>query len=151
MPITYQQEPLFKVEPDITELAYLDWEEMYHDKGSYPFDPDWDLYYLLEESGSLLIFTARDSGKLIGYFSVMIGPSLHSKGKLVVSNDIIYLHKDYRKGLTGVKLFKFTEACLAESGYKQLQVTTSEKNNIDSLLKRLDYEKIETKFEKRLG
>ena len=151
MPITYQQEPLFKVVPDVMDLAYLDWEEMYHDKGSYPFDPDWDLYYLLEESGSLLLFTARDSGKLIGYFSVIIGPSLHSKGKLVVSNDIIYLHKDYRKGLIGVKLFKFSEACLAESGYNQLQVITSERNNIDSLLKRLDYTKIETKFEKKLG
>ena len=151
MPITYQQEPLFKVVPDVMDLAYLDWEEMYHDKGSYPFDPDWDLYYLLEESGSLLLFTARDSGKLIGYFSVIIGPSLHSKGKLVVSNDIIYLHKNYRKGLIGVKLFKFSEACLAESGYNQLQVITSERNNIDSLLKRLGYEKIETKFEKRLG
>ena len=97
------------------------------------------------------MFTARDSGKLIGYFSVVIGPNLHSKGKLVVSNDIIYLHKDYRKGLIGVKLFKFCEACLAESGYNQLQVIASEKNSIDSLLKRLDYEKIETKFEKRLG
>ena len=151
MPITYQQEPLFKVVPDVIELAYLDWEEMYHDKESYPFDPDWDLYYLLEDSGALLVFTARDSGKLIGYFSVVIGPNLHSKGKFVVSNDIIYLHKDYRKGLIGVKLFKFSEACLAESGYNQLQVNTSERNNIDNLLKRLDYTKIETKFEKRLG
>ena len=151
MPITYQQEPLFKVEPDIMALAYLDWEEMYHDKEAYPFDPDWDLYYLLEESGSLFVYTARDSGKLVGYFSVVVGPNLHSKGKVVVSNDIIYLHKDYRKGLIGVKLFKFCEACLREDGYTQLQVITSEKNNIDSLLKRLDYHKIETKFEKRLG
>jgi len=151
MPITYQQEPLFKVVPDVIDLAYLDWEEMYHDKEAYPFDPDWDLYYLLEDNGNLLVFTARDSGKLIGYFSVIIGPSLHSKGKFVVSNDIIYLHRDYRKGLIGVKLFKFSEDCLLESGYNQLQVITSEKNNIDSLLKRLDYKKIETKFEKKLG
>ena len=149
--ITYQQEALVSVVRDVTELARLDWEEINHDNEAYPFDPDWDLYEILEDSGALSIFTARDDGKLVGYFSVVKSPSLHSKGKFISCNDVIYLHKDYRKGFVGVRLFKFVEDCLKEDGCTNLQVIFTEQYDITSLLTRLGYSHIESKFEKRLG
>lgn len=150
MPTTYQQESLVTVIKDVVELARLDWEEINHDKETHPFDPDWDLYELLEDSGSLLIFTVRDSGKLVGYFSVVKSPSLHSKGNFIFSNDVIYLHKDYRKGRVGIDFFKFVEKCLREDGCRSLQILFTEKFNISPLLVRLGYRPIENKFEKRL-
>lgn len=150
MPITYQQESLVTVRKDVVDLAKADWEEINHDDDAYPFDPDWDLYSLLEDNGSLMIFTARLGDDLVGYFSVVKSPSLHSKGKFVLCNDVIYLHKGHRKGRTGVGLFKFVEDCLKKDGYSNLQILYSQKYDISPLLSRLGYRHIESKHEKRL-
>lgn len=148
--ITYQQEFLYKVVDDVKPLLEQDWQEIEHNKDLLPLDPDWDAYETLEQQGMLQIYTVRDSGKLVGYFPVVIFPSLHSKGRMLVANDVIYLHKDYRKGSVGTRLFKFVEKCLKEDGYKVLYVTTTEQYPIDPLMKRLGYNKTETKFEKVL-
>lgn len=150
MPIVYKQESLVTVRKDVVDLARADWEEINHDDDAYPFDPDWDLYSLLEDNGSLLIFTARLDDVLVGYFSVVKSPSLHSKGKFVLCNDVIYLHKDHRKGRTGIGLFKFVEDCLKGDGYSNLQILYSQKYDISPLLSRLGYRHIESKHEKRL-
>ena len=98
----------------------------------------------------LRIFTVRDDTILVGYFVVLLIPSLHNKGLVQGIVDIIYLDKEYRKGFTGYKLFKFSEKCLKEDNIKVMHVTTTEVNPIDPILKRLGYSKIETKFEKVL-
>lgn len=151
MPVTYQQEPLFKVKDEVSELLVLDWKEVGRLHNNFPLDPDWDLYQILEDNDALKIFTVRSEGNLVGYFSVIISPSLHSKGKFVVMNDVIFLHPDYRKGFLGIKLFKFVEDCLRQDGFDQLQVVYTEKNDLSDLLLRQGYDKVETKFEKRLN
>ena len=149
--ITYQQESVVTVINDVTDLARFDWDEISHDKDAYPFDPNWDLYKSLEDNNALFIFTARDKGKLVGYFSVVKTPSLHSRGKFIFCNDVIYLHREHRRGFVGVKLFRFVESCLRDDGCTNLQVVFTDKYDITPLLLRLDYSHIETKFEKRLG
>lgn len=148
--ITYQQEPLCKVLVEIKDLIALDHVEVGAVNEEYTLEIDSTIYQILEDKDRLKVFTARFQGKLVGYFSVVIAPDLHYKGKLVAINDVIFLHPDYRKGTAGVKLFKFVEKCLKEDGFKQLQVTYTERFDISSLLLRLGYSKIETKFEKRL-
>ena len=149
--ITYQQEPLCKFIPDVNSLVALDWEEVGRPEIGYHLEPDWDLYRLLEDSGNLKVFTVRSEENLIGYFTVVVSPSLHSKGNFVVPNDAIFLHPNYRSGNTGVKLFKFVEDCIKEDGFNQLQITYTDKCDISSFLTRLGYFKVETKFEKRLN
>ena len=151
MSVTYQQEPLYKVMGEVTELLALDWEEVGRSEDIYPLDLDWKLYQLLEDNNSLKIFTARFEGKLVGYFTVVVSPSLHSKGKFVAANDAIFLHPNYRKGLFGTKLFKFAERCIKEDGFQDLQVIYTERFDISPLLARLGYVKVETKYEKRLN
>jgi GNAT superfamily N-acetyltransferase len=136
---------------EIESLSILEWEEVQHDVGDIKFEPDWDLYFLLEERGYLMVFTVRDNKKLVGYFVVTINPNMHSKGNFIVSNDLIFLHPDYRKGFIGLKLFKFVEKCLVESGFTDLYVSTTERNVIDPLMFRMGYSKIETKFVKKIG
>lgn len=148
--ITYQQESLFKVITEVSYLLHLDWQEVGRLKDQYPLEPNWELYQILEDSGNLRIFTARDSGTLVGYFTVISSPSLHSKGKMVASNDVIFLHPNYRKGFVGIKLFKFAEKCVKEDGFQQLQISYTDQFDISSMLAALGYAKVETKFEKRL-
>jgi GNAT superfamily N-acetyltransferase len=148
--ITYQQEFLTQVKPDIEPLLRQDWEEIEHNKELYKLNPDWDIYQTLEDNNSLRIFTCRYNNKLIGYFVVILTPNIHSKGNLIAVADVIFLDKEYRSGLIGYKLFKFSEACIKEDGIKTLHVTTTEENPIDSLMMKLGYLKVETKFEKVL-
>jgi len=148
--ITYQQEFLASVRDEVWPLLQKDWEEIEHNKEMLPLDPNWDLYELLEEQGNFYIFTARDHGQLIGYFTVIVFPSMHSQKAMLASNDVIYLDKQYRRGSVGLRMFKFAEKCLKEDGHKVLYVTVTERHPIDPLLERLGYQKIETRFEKVL-
>jgi len=148
--ITYQQEFLAQVKPDIEPLLRQDWEEIEHNKELHKFDPAWELYEALEEINSLSIFTVRSDSNLIGYFVVITMPSLHCRGLTQALCDIIYLDKDYRKGLIGYKLFKFAEDCVREDGADVLYVATTKVNPIDNLMVKLGYNKIETRFEKVL-
>ena len=148
--IKYQQEFIDSVKSDILPLLHLDWLEIEHQKDIREFDPDWETYEALEQAGILKVFTVRSEGKLVGYYSCVVSPSLHSRGLLQAAVDAIYLHPDYRKGLTGYKLIKFAEKCLKEDNVKIILLGTTEVNPIDPLLLKLGYSKTEAKFEKVL-
>jgi GNAT superfamily N-acetyltransferase len=151
MPITYQQESLVTVKNELENLLQLEWEEVQHDVGADKPDPDWDTYFLLEDLGKLMIFTARSGGKIVGYFSATINPDLHCKGKMLVCNDAIFVHPDYRKSGVGIRLFKFAEKCLSEDGFDRLYVNTTERNNIDGLMSHMGYIKTESRHFKWIG
>lgn len=147
---TYQQEFLISVRDEMLPLIEEDWREIEHNKDFLPLAPDWDAYYALEEQGLFQLFTARLDGELIGYFTVVKFPSLHSKGKILAANDVIYLCKEHRRGRIGRDLFKFVEGCLKQDGHEVLYVTTSEAHPLDDFMSHLGYKKIESKFEKVL-
>ena len=149
--VQYKQEFLNSVKNDIHSLLELDWKEIEHNKTNFPLDPDWDMYHKLEELNILRIFTCRDGDRLVGYFVPHIIPNIHSRGNIIAVAEIIYVLEEYRSGMTGYKLFKFAEKCIKEDGVKILHVTTTEKNPIDPMMKRLGYSKVETKFEKVLS
>jgi len=148
--IKYQQEFLSHIKSEILPLIHLDWIEIEHRKDIREFDLDWDAYEALEQAGILKVFTVRSDEELVGYYSYVVSPSLHSRGLLQATVDAIYLHPMHRKGLTGYKLIKFAEKCLKEDGVKIILLGTTEVNPIDPLLLKLGYSKTEVKFEKVL-
>ena len=106
--ITYQEEKYFDIKEEIKPLLKLQWEEIgIFDKEQVSLNPNWDWYQILADKKNLHIITVRDEQKLIGYYISIITPHIHYKNTLIAENDILYLYKDYRKGLTGYKLIKF--------------------------------------------
>ena len=150
MPITYQQESLVTCKSDVRVLLEKHWEEIALNKEVIKLNPDWEAYHDLEDTGVLKIFTARDDGKLIGYFVVLCRKHLHYVDHTFAFNDILYLSQEYRKGLTGPKLMKFAEKCLTEDGVSVLVVNTKLHRPFDSLLKWLGYKHIENIYSKLL-
>lgn len=150
MPITYQQESLASYRQDAEVLLQLHWEEIAINKHAIKLNPDWDAYYELEDLGQLKIFTARSDGKLVGYFIVICRNHLHYKDDVFAFNDVLYLHKDYRKGFTGAKLMKFAEKCLKEDGVSVLVVNTKRHKPFDTLLCWLGYKHAENVYTKLL-
>ncbi len=151
MLIEFKQEFLSQVEEECQELIRLHWEEIALNKGKIKLNPDWESYYEAEKQNKFKVFTARSSGTLIGYFAVFIGSNPHYKDHLFAANDVIYLHKDFRKGMTGVKLIKFAEACLKQDGVSVLSINTKTHQPFDLILSRLGFNLIERVYSKYLG
>ena len=146
----YRQEFLASVYLEIQELLKLHWEEVALNKNFIHLNPDWDQYKEAERAGQLQIFTARDDEKLVGYFVTTTSRSLHYKDHIFATNDVIYLHPDYRKGLAGWHLLKTAEKYLKQDGVSLLFVNTKIHKPFDVLLTRLGYNHIENVFSKRL-
>ena len=149
--IKYQQEFLITCADEAKELIQLHWEEIALNKVSIKLNPDWKAYEFLEKEGKLKVFTARDDGNLVGYFVVLVGTNLHYKDHVFAENDVLYLHQDYRKGYTGIKLIKFAEKCLKDDGVSIIKVNTKVHKPFDIIMDRLDYNLIERVYTKYLG
>ena len=141
--IKYQQEFLSQVQSDIEPLIRLHWEEIALNQDNIKLNPDWESYANLESEGKLKIFTARDGDNLVGYFVTVLGRNIHYKDHVFASNDVIYLHKDYRKGFAGIRLIKFAKKCLSEDGISVLTINTKVHQPFDKVLERLGFNLIE--------
>jgi len=148
--VNYQQEFLDNVKDESLALIQDHFNEVYPAREIYDLDMDWDTYRSLEDMGLLKIFTARDDGILVGYLWVIVSLNIHSKGSFVAADDGLFVAKSHRRGSVAIKLIKFVEQCLKADGFKTFHMTGTEENPIDSLMKRMDYTKIETKFKKVL-
>lgn len=106
--ITFQKEegrPFFEEAQDLFKKHY---EEIAERTDVIKFDPNVERYGQLNDLGLIEVHTARNDGKLVGYSVWMIFPHLHYKSSLTASSDILYIHPDYRKGLTGVSFLRWT-------------------------------------------
>jgi len=149
--LKYQQEFLSQVKDECKYLIQLHWDEIALHKDVIRLNPDWEAYQNLEDNHKLRVFTARDEGKLVGYFVVLVGTNLHYKDHLFANNDIIYLHGDYRKGFAGVRLIKFAEKCLKDDGVSVLTINTKVHQPFYKLLDRLEFNEVERVYSKYLG
>jgi len=149
--IDYQQEFLNQVRSDAEPLIKLHWDEIALNQDKIKLNPDWEAYQKLEDDNRLKIFTARSGKQLVGYFVVILGANIHYKDHIFASNDIIYLHKDYRKGFVGIRLIKFAEKCLKDDGVSVLLINTKIHRPFDKLLERLKFKPIERVYSKFIG
>lgn len=138
------------IQEEIEPLLDDHWEEIALNKDTIKLNPDWKKYALLDAHNMLRVFTARDDGKLIGYFVVIVETALHYSDHVFAHNDIIFLAKEYRRGMTGVKLIKYAEKCLAQEGVKQLFINTKRHQPFDPILERLKFNEVEKVYAKVL-
>lgn len=149
--VEYRQEFLDQVRDDIKLLIALHWQEIALNQDKIKLNPDWSAYQELEKLNKLKIFTARDGDRLVGYFVVICGTNIHYKDHLFANNDIIYLHKDYRKGFAGIRMINFAEKCLQKDGVSVLTINTKAHQPFDKVLERLKFNMIERVYSKYLG
>jgi len=136
-------ESLAKVRREIEPLLEEHWKEIALNKEKIKLNPDWRAYADLDSIHALRIYTARKDGKLMGYFVVIVSKSLHYRDHLFANNDIIFLTKPARKGLTGVKLIKFALDSLEAEGVTKVHINTKAHQPFDAILERLGFEEIE--------
>lgn len=143
-------ENIANVRREIEPLLEQHYKEIALNKDIIKLNPDWRAYAQLDAINGLRIYTARKDGKLMGYFVVVVSRSLHYKDHLFANNDVIFLTKTARKGLTGLKLVKYAMESLKAEGVTKLHVNTKMHQPFDPIMERLGFEEIETVFSKVL-
>lgn len=151
MSVQFAIETLDQAFDDAMWLFDLHWQEIALDKAKVPLNPDVDTFRALEDAGLLLIVTARDGEKMVGYHVSIVRPHLHYKQSLTAYADMYFIHPDYRQGMTGVRLFKYLEGVLRERGVERIYQGTKIHKDMGRLFERLGYKETERLYVKWIG
>jgi hypothetical protein len=115
-----------------------------------PFNPKRSRYESLEAIGMFRLLTARDAGKLVGYFGLYFTESMHSQLPIVVE-DTFFLHPDYRKGRNAIRFIRYVEGKAEQWGAREILFSCEADNlTANSLLAYLDYQPVIMQYSKRL-
>lgn len=137
---------------EIYPLAQAHWVGTKTYRRHEPFNPDKARYIAYNEMGFLHLITARDEGKLVGYFGVYITESMHSQIKMA-TEDTFYIHPDYRYGRLALRFLKYIESYLTQIGVKDILFSCEieNKTGIKKLLRYLGYQPVILQYNKHLG
>lgn len=149
--IKYAVEHYYDVIEEIKPILLEHWREVAWHKDKIPYAPDWEKYEAMADAGILHIVTARDDGKLIGYYVSMIMPGLHYKHTTFGTNDVLFVDPEYRGGRTAYGMFKFAFKALKEAGCDIVFLHMKTDQPFERLCEALGMEKQEYLFSKYLG
>ncbi|MFM0566969.1 hypothetical protein PQQ88_01300 [Paraburkholderia caledonica] len=150
--ITFTIEPFSGVYGELLPLLRKHYGEIStHKDHGVPLDPVVEVYRARELDGSLLMVIGRERGEIVAYFVCFIAPGLHYRDCLTCSPDIFFVREDKRTGLAGVRMFRFVEKELKRRGVRRWAVGSKVQHDASALFKFLDFEPVETTYEKWLG
>jgi hypothetical protein len=136
--MNFQEETLAEVWIELQVLLPLNYEELTLNKDHVKLDPDWNRYQCMSDNSELSIFTARDGVELVGYAFFFVLPHIHYKNLVVANNDVLFLKKEYRTGMTGIKFLKYCDEQL-KSRCDKITWHIKDTNDFSPLLKRMGY------------
>lgn len=144
----FKEESVKDVLDEIKPLLKEHWNEIAHYK-DIPFDPDYEAYLKLDESGFLKVFTARtDTGVLIGYAVYFIKHNIHYRSSLQALQDILYLHPAHRG--RGSVFISWCDDQLKSKGVQIVSQHIKAAHNWSRVLERMGYELMDLIYVKRL-
>lgn len=144
--MNYQREAVADILDEMKPLLELHWREIAHYQ-DIPLDPDYEFY---ATSPYVRMFTARDLGRLVGYGLFHVSLNKHYMGSRQAVQDILFVHPEYRGGLTGSKLIRFCDEQLRAEGCQVVYQHLKAAHNFGPLLERHGYELMDLIYAKRL-
>lgn len=152
--VTYQEERPLDARPDVEALAAEQWAEMA--QGGYEQmveNPNYDFYLGLAARNMLILLTARDGPKLVGYLAAYVYASTTSKHETMVSSGPYYVVRSLgclKRGLVLRGLFRLLIAAARARG-SLVTVKTHPWATAAPLLKHMGFREAETWYTLRLG
>jgi len=138
-------------------LLRAHWEEVALYQDRIALSPDYDQYRKLEVAGKLLICTARDDGKLIGYGVFFVHRGIHYSQNIFGVNDVFYVSPDYRlkvsagRTLIAVALLDYAEQKLKALGVSVVTLRIKVQLDWSGLAERCGYPRVEYVNQKFIG
>lgn len=138
-----QRECLASFKEDIKPLLEKHWEEVALHQGKIKLNPDWKEYARLDAEGSLIAFTARKDGALVGYCVLIKSRSIHYKDHIFACNDVVFVIPEYRNTSTGYKLIKAAQEYCIDAGVSLMTVNTKVHIPFDKLMLDMGFDLVE--------
>jgi hypothetical protein len=149
--ITFSIEPFSSVYGELLPLLEQHYGEIStHKNHGVPLEPIVEAYRAREIDGTLMMVIGREAGQIAAYFVCFIAPGLHYRSCLTCSPDIFYVDPARRNGIAGIRMFRFVEKELKRRGVKRWAVGSKVQHDASALFKFLDFEPVETTYEKWL-
>jgi predicted acetyltransferase len=147
---TFSREPFAEVSRDSLEFLENNYDETGQFQDVVPLDVDWDGMFYYESKGALYSFALRLDGKMIGYAIFLITPTLHAKSTMHAISDVIFIAKEYRQGLVGIKFIEFCEEHVKAAGVKVVHLVMKADPRLVRVLERSGHRVFEVTYMKVL-
>lgn len=138
--VSYRKEFLYEVVNEVDGLLQEHYLELTRNKERVKLAPMWEDYAALERMGRFVVFTAREGSRLVGYSAFFLNKHMHYEALTVAQNDVLFLTKAHRLGMTGIRLIKFCEAELKALGAQKLTWHAKLDTALIPILKRFGYQ-----------
>jgi len=112
---------------------------------SREFDPSKEGYANLQAAGSLMTFSIRKAGELIGYATFYLSKPLHYKTTLFAMQDALYVEPAHR-GMTAIRFIYWTDRVLKAEGAKYIVRHTSARMENGSMYVGLGYMPLDSSY-----
>lgn len=149
--ITYDVEPWLQFKREAARLFPLHWEEIAINRDKIRLAVDYERYDQLDATGQLHVVVARSDGDVVGYHLTLVQPHLHYADVLHGFTDVYFIVREFRRGRTGINLFRFVEKTLKARGVKKLFTGTKIHMDLSPMFKRMGWTPTETLFTKYIG
>ncbi|MDE2233609.1 MAG: GNAT family N-acetyltransferase [Patescibacteria group bacterium] len=113
-------------------------------------NPDIEKYKALEDAGKLFTLALYDEERIVGYSVFILTTALHYSDLNIASNDILYVHPDYRKSKWGLELINMSERFAKDKGMKMITWHGKENTIFTALMPKLGYKIQDITFSKVL-
>lgn len=120
------------------------------DENPMTLDPNFALYKLMEDAGSMRVYTMRQAGKLVGYQVVFIATHPHSQKVLTAQMDILFLHPEHRKGFAACNFIAWCDGELQAEGVNIVMKTIKKRLDFGQILKRMGYKIEDVTYSRQL-
>lgn len=126
------------------------WDEVDHRNENSSLDVDFDKYIQMEEMGIHFLVLAFSKTDIVGFNSILISPSPHTK-ELMAYTDTIYVSKDHRGTGLGLDMIKVAEYEARSRGCKHMSVTFKNGTDHDNLVEEIGFKPYEVVYSKFIG
>lgn len=125
--------------PDGKPLFEVHWRELALHQDEIPLSIDENKYEVLDRADILMILTARDGDRLVGYYLWFLMPHPHySAAGAMGLTDMYFVLPEYRRG-TGARLFMASETELRKRGVVKAITSCKVHEDHTQLLERLGW------------
>lgn len=131
-------------------LTKCQWEEVDHRRKTSDLDIDYNKYLKMEELGVHYFVVAYTDTELVGYNSMFVSPSPHTK-ELTALTDTIFIKKEWRKSGIGSEMIRLAEVEAKERGAKNIMVTFKNDSPHPEIVKSQGFFSYETIYAKYIG
>ncbi len=148
--IRYGLEPIDGLWEELEPLTRQHYDEIEHFKVA-PLEPHREAYAFMQSIGCLRVFTARADGRLIGYAFFVIPHDLHCRSRIVAHDNAVFVTREHRRGVTGLKLLKYAHSMLKAEGVQVIQHCVKRAHpKLGKILETMGFEPIETIYGKEV-